>query len=71
MIALNRRIAVITGSSGGIGGATAIKLHNEGYGIIAHYNSGHDQASALQDHIVGKGGGTAGYSKLILQRRMV
>ncbi|GAA2030897.1 SDR family oxidoreductase [Yaniella flava] len=51
----NRRIAVITGASGGIGRATAIKLCDEGYDIIAHYHSDLLRSQELQEQIEQKG----------------
>lgn len=51
----HRRIAVITGASGGIGRATALTLCDRGYDIIAHYRSRSDAAQTLHDQITQKG----------------
>lgn len=49
-------IAVITGASGGIGRATALRLSNEGYAIIAHYWAREDAAEQLSAQITAAGG---------------
>lgn len=51
-----RRIAVITGASGGLGRATALKLSEIGYDIVAHYRTRQDAAETLRDQITATGG---------------
>ncbi len=45
-----KRIALVTGGTGGIGTAICRKLHDEGFVVVAGYNSGgkHDRALAWQ-----------------------
>ncbi len=47
---MKKRIALVTGSTGGIGTAICRKLHDEGFVVVAGYNSGgdHDRARAWQ-----------------------
>ena len=50
------RLAVVTGSSGGIGQATALRLHRAGYAVVAHYSSNGARAQALKAVIEDDGG---------------
>lgn len=50
-----RRAAVVTGSTGGSGAAICEKLADDGYAIVAHYNSNHDRAQALEERLREKG----------------
>lgn len=46
-----RPIAVVTGATGGIGTAICLRLHTEGYGIVAQYRTNHDKAEMLAQRI--------------------
>lgn len=52
----NEKIAIITGSSSGIGKATAILLNQEGYKICVNYNKNKDGAEDVVDIITRSGG---------------
>lgn len=56
MKAPSKGIVVVTGASGGIGRATASRLADEGYGVIAHYHTRHDAAESLRAKITSSGG---------------
>ncbi len=47
----NNKIVLLVGASGGIGSATALKLAQEGYDLILHYNSNRDVVEKLQNVI--------------------
>ncbi len=49
------KVALITGASGGIGSATAEKFIDEGYFVIAFYNTGDSGISALKTRLAEKG----------------
>lgn len=49
-------IAVVTGASGGIGRAVALRLSEEGYAVIAHYLTREDAARELRETITAAGG---------------
>lgn len=51
-----RQLVVVTGATGGIGAAICLRLHADGYGIIAQYRSGSDKAAALGKRIRDDGG---------------
>lgn len=51
-----RRFAIVTGASGGIGRATALRLSEDGYDIIAHYRTRQEAAETLREQITAKGG---------------
>jgi len=44
---INKKCAVITGASGGIGGASALLLAQNGFTVAAHYNTGRERAEKL------------------------
>lgn len=51
-----RPVAIVTGASGGIGAATARRLSQDGFAIIAHFVTRMEMAQALSDSIVEAGG---------------
>ena len=53
---LTNKIAVVTGSSRGIGRATALRLAKDGAEVYIHYSSSKDAAEALVKEITGFGG---------------
>lgn len=52
---MSRKIALVTGASGGIGGACCERLAGEGYTVLAHGNSGFSRAQALCERLRGAG----------------
>lgn len=51
----NRRV-LVTGASGGIGRASALKLSSDGFDIAVHYRSGKDAADEIVEIIKSQGG---------------
>jgi len=51
-----RPFAVVTGASGGIGKAIALRLHTAGYSVLAHYARNDGAAMRLKAEIDGDGG---------------
>ena len=49
-------LAVVTGATGGIGGAAAVALARAGYAVLAHYGTRSDRAEELRGRIVAEGG---------------
>jgi 3-oxoacyl-[acyl-carrier protein] reductase len=56
MLDLTGRVAVVTGSSRGIGRAIAVKLASLGAKVVVNYNSSEDAANEVVDQIVAEGG---------------
>ena len=52
---MKKKIALVTGASGGIGGACAEKLAQEGYTVLVHGCRGLRQAEALADRLCAEG----------------
>lgn len=50
------RRVLVTGASGGIGKATALKLASDGFDIAVHYRSGKDAADEIIETITSSGG---------------
>lgn len=50
------RNALVTGGSGGIGGAICIKLAEMGHHVLVHYNSAEDAAKNIVNSIIESGG---------------
>jgi len=53
---MDKPIALITGSSGGIGGAVALQLAKDGFGVVIHYHTRQEAAERLCQQIIGDGG---------------
>ena len=56
MKSLVGKTALVTGASRGIGRAIAIRLATEGARVLAHYNTGKDEADSLVAEIQAEGG---------------
>jgi len=54
---MTKRIALVTGGTGGIGTSICMRLHDDGYQVIAGYYSGgqHEKAQAWQDQLKSEG----------------
>jgi 3-oxoacyl-[acyl-carrier protein] reductase len=63
-----RRRALVTGASGGLGRAIALRLARDGLHVIAHANSRLDAAQALAAEIVAAGGSAEAVAFDITQR---
>lgn len=50
------RVAIVTGGSGGIGRASAVRLAASGMAVVVHYAGGSDRAAATVDAIRAAGG---------------
>jgi 3-oxoacyl-[acyl-carrier protein] reductase len=50
------RVAIVTGASGGIGGAVALRLAADGFAVAAHYAGSSTKADLVVAEIEGKGG---------------
>lgn len=50
------RVAIVTGGSGGIGRASAVRLAADGMAVVVHYNGNRDRAEETVKAIVGAGG---------------
>ena len=47
-----RKTALITGASGGIGGAAAVAFAKEGYNVVLHYNSSEQKANDVLQKVL-------------------
>jgi 3-oxoacyl-[acyl-carrier protein] reductase len=50
------RVAIVTGASGGIGRAVAVRLAQEGMAVAVHYAGNRDRAQQTADDVVAAGG---------------
>jgi 3-oxoacyl-[acyl-carrier protein] reductase len=50
------RVAIVTGASGGIGHAVAVRLAQAGMAVAVHYAGNKDRAQAVVDEVVAAGG---------------
>jgi 3-oxoacyl-[acyl-carrier protein] reductase len=55
-IEMTDRVAIVTGASGGIGRAVAVRLAQAGMSVAVHYAGNRDRAQAVADEIVAAGG---------------
>jgi 3-oxoacyl-[acyl-carrier protein] reductase len=53
---MTERVAIVTGASGGIGHAVAIRLAQAGMAVAVHYAGNRDRAQTVVDEIVAGGG---------------
>ncbi len=52
----SRKIALVVGSTGGIGQACSMQLASDGYSVILHYYSNKEKAQKLKNKIISLGG---------------
>jgi 3-oxoacyl-[acyl-carrier protein] reductase len=53
---MTERVAIVTGASGGVGHAVAVRLAQEGMAVAVHYAGNRDRAQTVVDEIVAGGG---------------
>jgi 3-oxoacyl-[acyl-carrier protein] reductase len=53
---MTNRVAIVTGASGGIGRAVAVRLAEEGMAVAVHYSGNRDRAQETADQVVAAGG---------------
>ncbi|PXY26895.1 SDR family oxidoreductase [Prauserella muralis] len=56
MTSTGERVAIVTGGSGGIGRASALRLAADGIAVLVHYNGGKERAEETVAAITGSGG---------------
>ena len=55
------KVAIVTGSSKGIGKACAIRLAKDGYAVVVNYSRSDDEANAVVESIKKDGGEALAY----------
>ena len=53
---MTERVAIVTGASGGIGRAVAVRLAREGMAVAVHYAGNRDRAQETVDEVLAAGG---------------
>jgi 3-oxoacyl-[acyl-carrier protein] reductase len=53
---MTNRVAIVTGASGGIGRAVAVRLAQQGMAVAVHYSGNRDRAQETADQVVAAGG---------------
>jgi 3-oxoacyl-[acyl-carrier protein] reductase len=53
---MTNRVAIVTGGSGGIGRAVAVRLAESGMDVAVHYSGNRDRAQETADEVVAAGG---------------
>jgi len=53
---MTNRVAIVTGASGGIGRAVAVRLAEQGMAVAVHYSGNRDRAQETADQVVAAGG---------------
>lgn len=48
---MNNKVVLVTGSSRGIGRATAIEFTSRGYNVVINYNNSENEANNLKEYI--------------------
>ncbi|MFB7249545.1 SDR family oxidoreductase [Microbacterium sp. NPDC056234] len=56
MTSTNERVAIVTGGSGGIGRASALRLAADGIAVVVHYHGNRDRADETVASIIESGG---------------